>query len=47
MYLPGLPYHDRMRVLDKAYAQLGAGQTQIGRWVAFAATAVEVPSREA
>jgi ubiquinone/menaquinone biosynthesis C-methylase UbiE len=47
MYLPGLPYRDRMRVLDTAYAQLGAGQTQIGRWVAFAATAVEVPSREA
>jgi SAM-dependent methyltransferase len=40
MYLPGLPYPARMHVLDEAYAQLGAGQTQIGRWVAFAATAV-------
>lgn len=39
MYLPGLPYRERMRVLDKAYAQLGAGETQVGRWVAFAATA--------
>jgi len=39
MYLPGLPYPERMHVLDEAYAQLGAGQTQIGRWVAFAATA--------
>jgi SAM-dependent methyltransferase len=39
MYLPGLPYRERMHVLDEAYGQLGAGQTQIGRWVAFAATA--------
>jgi SAM-dependent methyltransferase len=43
MYLPGLSYRERMHVLDKAYAQLGAGQTQIGRWVAFAAMAA--PSR--
>jgi SAM-dependent methyltransferase len=40
MYLPGLPYRDRMRVLDEAYAQLGGGETQIGRWVAFAARPV-------
>jgi len=39
MYLPGLPYLERMRVLDKAYAHLGGGETQIGRWVAFVATA--------
>ena len=39
MYLPGLPYRERMQVLAEAYAQLGAGQTQVGRWVAFAATA--------
>jgi SAM-dependent methyltransferase len=39
MYLPGLPYRERMHVLDEAYAQLDAGQTQTGRWVAFAATA--------
>lgn len=38
-YLPGLPYRDRMHVLDRACAQLGAGEAQIGRWVAFVATA--------
>jgi SAM-dependent methyltransferase len=38
-YLPGLSYQDRMRVLAKAYARLGTGQTELSRWVAFAARA--------
>jgi SAM-dependent methyltransferase len=38
-YLPGLPYQDRMRVLAKAFARLGTGQTELSRWVAFAAHA--------
>lgn len=38
-YLSGLPYQDRMRVLAKAYARLGTGQTELSRWVAFAARA--------
>jgi hypothetical protein len=38
-YLPGLPYQDRMRVLAKAYARPGTGQTELARWVAFAARA--------
>jgi SAM-dependent methyltransferase len=35
--LAGLPYEDRMRVLDKAYERLGPGQTEPARWVVFAA----------
>ena len=35
--LAGLPYEDRMRVLDKAYERLGPGQTQQARWVTFVA----------
>ena len=42
MYLPGLPYRQRMQVLDEAYAQLGGGQTKTGRWVAFVATASQI-----
>lgn len=38
-YLPGLPYHDRMRVLAKAYDRLGTDRTEPSRWVAFAARA--------
>ena len=38
-YLPGLSYQDRMRVLAKAYARLGAGETEPSRWVAFAVRA--------
>jgi SAM-dependent methyltransferase len=37
IYLPGLPYEDRMRVLAKAYARLGTGPTEPERWIAFAA----------
>ncbi|HXW47595.1 MAG TPA: class I SAM-dependent methyltransferase [Streptosporangiaceae bacterium] len=40
-YLPGLPYPERMRVLAKAYAQVGPGEARTERWVAFAATAVQ------
>lgn len=35
--LAGLPYEDRMRVLDKACERLGPGQTERARWVIFAA----------
>lgn len=35
--LPGLPYEDRMRVLEKAYRHLGPGEAALSRWVAFAA----------
>jgi SAM-dependent methyltransferase len=38
-YLPGLPYDDRMRVLDKTYDRLGPGKAGISRWVAFVAKA--------
>lgn len=38
-YLPGLPYQDRMRVLAKACDRLGTSQTELSRWVAFAARA--------
>lgn len=41
--LPGLPYKDRMRVLDKAYDRLGPGEAELARWVAFAAKASEIP----
>jgi SAM-dependent methyltransferase len=37
--LAGLPYEDRMRVLDKAYEHLGPGQTEQGHWAVFAARA--------
>ncbi len=37
--LGGLPYEDRMRVLDKAYERLGPGQTERAPWVVFAARA--------
>jgi SAM-dependent methyltransferase len=35
--LAGLPYQDRMRVLDKAYEHLGPGPSEPARWVIFAA----------
>jgi SAM-dependent methyltransferase len=35
--LAGLPYEDRMRVLDKACERLGPGQAEQARWVTFAA----------
>jgi hypothetical protein len=37
--LGGLPYEDRMRVLDKAYERLGPGQTERAKWTVFAARA--------
>jgi SAM-dependent methyltransferase len=37
IYLPGLRYEDRMRVLAEAYARLGTGATEPSRWIAFAA----------
>ena len=36
----GLPYEDRMRVLDKAYERLGPGQTERAQWAVFVAAAV-------
>ena len=33
--LRGLPYEDRMRVLDKAYERLGPGQAERAKWVVF------------
>ena len=30
--LGGLPYQDRMRVLDKAWEHLGPGQTEAAQW---------------
>ena len=38
-HLPGLPYEDRMRVLDEAYERLGPGETEHARWVVFVARA--------
>jgi SAM-dependent methyltransferase len=38
--LRGLPYRDRMRVLDKAYERLGPGQAARARWVVFVARRV-------
>jgi len=35
--LGGLPYEDRMRVLDNAYERLGPGQTEQAKWAVFAA----------
>jgi SAM-dependent methyltransferase len=37
--LGGLPYEDRMRVLDQAYERLGPGQTERGEWAVFVAGA--------
>ena len=35
----GLPYEDRMRVLDQAYERLGPGQTDRAQWAVFVARA--------
>jgi SAM-dependent methyltransferase len=35
--LGGLPYEDRMRVLDKAYERLGPGHAELGEWAVFVA----------
>jgi hypothetical protein len=35
--LRGLPYQDRMRVLEDAYDRLGSGQAEQAQWVVFAA----------
>jgi len=35
--LAGLPYRDRMRVLDKAYERLGPGHAERANWAVFAA----------
>jgi SAM-dependent methyltransferase len=37
--LGGLPYEDRMRVLDKAYERLGPGQIEQAQWAVFATRA--------
>lgn len=42
--LGGLPYEDRMRVLDKAYERFGPIHAERGRWVVFVAQA-SGPSR--
>jgi SAM-dependent methyltransferase len=42
--LGGLPYEDRMRVLDKAYKRLGPGQAERATWVVFVAR-IYGPSR--
>ncbi len=39
--LRGLPYEDRMRVLDKAYERLGPGQTERAQWLVVAARAAD------
>jgi len=44
-HLPGLPYRQRMRVLDKAYQRLGPGEAASSQWVAFAAKATAEPVR--
>lgn len=46
MYLPGLPYQQRMQVLEEAYAQLGPGLARTGRWVAFAARAASADAKQ-
>jgi SAM-dependent methyltransferase len=38
-HLPGLPYEQRMRVLEKAYRRLGPGETALSRLVVFSAKA--------
>jgi SAM-dependent methyltransferase len=40
--LGGLPYEDRMRVLDKAYERLGPGHTERARWTVFVARATDL-----
>ena len=37
--LPGLPYQDRLRVLDMAYERLGPGESIAEQWLAFVAIA--------
>jgi hypothetical protein len=37
--LAGLPYEDRMRVLDKAYVHFGPDQAEQERWTVFVARA--------
>jgi len=44
-HLPGLPYRQRMRVLDEAYQRLGPGEAALSQWVAFAAKATAEPVR--
>ena len=39
-WLPGLPYEDRMRVLNEARARLGPGHGEQAQWVFFVAWAV-------
>jgi hypothetical protein len=41
--LRGVPYADRMRILDKAYERVGLGGAAQARWTAFLARAVENP----
>jgi trans-aconitate methyltransferase len=38
-YLPGLPYQDRLRVLDQAYDRLGPAEAVVEQWLAFVAIA--------
>lgn len=38
-HLPGMPYDERMRVLERAYETFGSGEPTTSRWVAFAARA--------
>jgi SAM-dependent methyltransferase len=40
--LRGLPYADRMRVLDKAYLRAGPAESQPARWVVFVSRAAAV-----
>jgi ubiquinone/menaquinone biosynthesis C-methylase UbiE len=42
--LGGVPYEDRMRILDKAYERVGLGGAAEARWTAFLARAVENPT---
>jgi hypothetical protein len=37
--LRGVPYDDRMRILDMAYERLGPGDAEQARWTAFLARA--------
>ncbi len=39
--LRGIPYEDRMRILDMAYERTGPGDAAQGRWTAFLARAIE------
>jgi SAM-dependent methyltransferase len=45
--LRGLPYGDRMAILDQACQRLGAGEPTVSRWVAFAARASGKPAQPA